>query len=47
LIEVIVILSGERLEIQQEQIPDAFWPATGKYRMRGKGGSYITNDLAC
>jgi phenol 2-monooxygenase len=34
-IEVIVILSGERLDIQQEQIPDCFWPVTGEYKMRG------------
>ncbi|GFF70627.1 3-hydroxybenzoate 4-monooxygenase [Aspergillus lentulus] len=44
LIEVIVILSGERLEIQQEQIPDAFWPATGKYRMRDLHKIYIDDE---
>ncbi|GAB1212779.1 hypothetical protein ATERTT37_001926 [Aspergillus terreus] len=44
LIEVIVILSGERLEIQQDQIPDAFWPTTGKYRMRDLHKIYIDDE---
>ncbi|KAL4885436.1 FAD binding domain-containing protein [Aspergillus karnatakaensis] len=44
LIEVILILSGERLEIQQEQIPDAFWPTTGKYRMRDLHKIYIDDE---
>lgn len=35
-IEVIVVLSGERLKINQEQIPQCFWPVTGKWRMRGR-----------
>ena len=34
-IEVILILSGDRLKTKQEQIPDCFWPVTGKWRMRG------------
>ena len=34
-IEVIVVLSGERLKIDQEQIPQYFLPATGRWRMRG------------
>lgn len=35
-IEVIVVLSGERLKINQEQIPQCFCPVTGKWRMRGR-----------
>lgn len=35
-IEVIVVLFGERLKINQEQIPQCFWPVTGKWRMRGR-----------
>lgn len=35
-IEVIVVLYGERLKINQEQIPQCFWPLTGKWRMRGR-----------
>jgi phenol 2-monooxygenase (NADPH) len=34
-IEVILVLSGERLKTEQEIIPGCFWPATGKYQMRG------------
>ncbi|KAL4963773.1 FAD binding domain-containing protein [Aspergillus stella-maris] len=44
LIEVILILSGERLDIQQEQIPDAFWPTTGKYKMRDVHKIYIDDE---
>lgn len=36
-IEVIVVLSGERLKINQEQIPLWFCPVTGKWGVRGKG----------
>ena len=35
-IEVIVVLSGERLKTSQEQIPRCFWPVTGKWGVRGK-----------
>ena len=35
-IEVIVVLSGERLKTELEQIPQCFMPVTGKWRMRGK-----------
>ncbi|KAL9082499.1 MAG: hypothetical protein Q9165_008876 [Trypethelium subeluteriae] len=34
-IEVILILSGERLKVNQEQIPECFYPVTGQWRMRG------------
>lgn len=35
LIEPIVVLSSKFTETQQEQVPDYFWPVTGKWRMRG------------
>ena len=35
-IEVLVVLSGERLKIEQEQIPHYFRPVTGKWGVRGK-----------
>jgi len=35
-IEPIVVLHGSRVEIEQDQIPDVFWPVTGEYRMRGE-----------
>jgi len=34
-IEPILVLHGERVEMEQNMIPDIFWPVTGKWRMRG------------
>lgn len=34
-IEPIVVLSGQRIKIDQSQIPDCFSPVTGKWKMRG------------
>lgn len=34
-IEPIVVLHGDRHSMEQEQIPDYFWPPTGKWKMRG------------
>lgn len=34
-IEPIVVFSGERMKLEQEQIPEYFWPVTGKWKMRG------------
>jgi phenol 2-monooxygenase len=36
LLESIVVLSGDRVKIEQEQISDVFWPTTGKWGMRGR-----------
>jgi hypothetical protein len=36
LIEPIVVFSGERIKLEQEEIPEFFWPATGKWKMRGE-----------
>lgn len=30
-----MVLTGERVKVEQEQIPDFFWPETGKWGMRG------------
>jgi phenol 2-monooxygenase len=35
-IEPLVVLFGERVKVEQEQLPDYFWPVTGKWQMRGK-----------
>lgn len=35
-IEPIVVLYGERIKLEQEQIPQFFWPVTGQWKMRGK-----------
>lgn len=35
-IEPILVLSGDRIRIEQEQIPQYFWPVTGRWQMRGK-----------
>ncbi|MCJ1416205.1 hypothetical protein MMC32_002540 [Xylographa parallela] len=43
-IEVIVVLSGERLQIDQEQIPEYFRPVTGKWRMRDLNKVYIDDE---
>jgi phenol 2-monooxygenase len=46
LIEPIVVLSGERVKIEQEQIPNFFWPVTGKWGMRGMSRHQVfQNDL--
>ena len=34
-IEPILVLHGERVEMEQNMIPDMFWPVTGKWQMRG------------
>jgi len=35
-IEPILVLSGERVQMEQEMIPDVFWPVTGKWKIRGR-----------
>jgi len=35
-IEPILVLSGERVKMEQEMIPDVFWPVTGKWKLRGR-----------
>ena len=35
-IEVILVISGERLKIDQERIPQCFQPVTGQWQMSGR-----------
>jgi phenol 2-monooxygenase len=35
LIEPLLLLSSKFLETEQSQIPDYFWPETGKWGIRG------------
>lgn len=34
-IETILVLSDGMAKVEQNQIPDYFWPVTGKWKMRG------------
>jgi len=43
-IEPIVVISGKRVEIEQEQIPDYFWPVTGKWRMRDLHKVFVDDE---
>jgi phenol 2-monooxygenase len=36
LIDPVLVLSGKRTAVEQEQIPEYFTPVTGKWRMKGK-----------
>jgi phenol 2-monooxygenase len=45
-IEVLVLLSGDRLTTKQEQIPQPFSPETGKWRVRGKTNSHNMSELS-
>ena len=35
-IEPLLVLSSKFLDTQQDRIPDVFWPATGKWKIRGR-----------
>ncbi len=43
-IEPILVLSGERVKIEQDQIPEYFWPVTGKYRMRDIHRTFVDDE---
>ncbi|OBT98270.1 hypothetical protein VE01_03135 [Pseudogymnoascus verrucosus] len=43
-IEPIVVLSGKRINTVQEQIPDCFWPITGKWKMRDLHKVYFDDE---
>ncbi|MCJ1285678.1 hypothetical protein MMC26_005019 [Xylographa opegraphella] len=43
-IEAIVVLSGDRFKIDQEQIPPCFRPVKGKWRMRDLNKIYIDDE---
>lgn len=44
LIEIIVVLCGSRVEIEQEDIPECFWPVTGKWRMRDLHKVFVDDE---
>ncbi|KAI9706864.1 MAG: hypothetical protein M1820_004643 [Bogoriella megaspora] len=44
LIEPIVVLSGDRMKIEQEDIPDYFWPETGRWKMRDIHKVFIDDE---
>ncbi|OCT50538.1 Phenol 2-monooxygenase [Cladophialophora carrionii] len=43
-IEPIVVFTGERMKLEQEQIPDYFWPITGKWRMRDLHKVFVDDE---
>ncbi|KAI1611996.1 phenol 2-monooxygenase [Exophiala viscosa] len=43
-IEPIVIFSGDRVELEQEQIPKLFWPETGKWKMRDLHKTFVDDE---
>ena len=46
-IEPIVVFNGERVKLEQEEIPEFFWPATGKWKMRGERQGKPRNSDEC
>jgi phenol 2-monooxygenase len=38
IIEPILVLKSKFLEVEQESIPDYFWPVSGKWKIRGMFG---------
>ncbi|OAG37359.1 hypothetical protein AYO21_08436 [Fonsecaea monophora] len=43
-IEPIVLVSGNRVQLEQEQIPDYFWPVTGKWKMRDLHKVFVDDE---
>ncbi|KFZ07827.1 hypothetical protein V502_09725 [Pseudogymnoascus sp. VKM F-4520 (FW-2644)] len=43
-IDSIVVLSGQRVKIEQSQIPGCFWPATGKWKMQDLHKVYFDDE---
>ncbi|KAI9691688.1 MAG: hypothetical protein M1822_007760 [Bathelium mastoideum] len=43
-IEPIVVFSGRRLDLEQEQIPPYFWPETGKWKMRDLHKIFVDDE---
>jgi phenol 2-monooxygenase len=39
-----LVLYGERVKIEQDQIPDFFMPATGKWRMRDIHKTFVDDE---
>ncbi|EXJ90946.1 hypothetical protein A1O1_04053 [Capronia coronata CBS 617.96] len=43
-IEPIVVLSGDRVKLEQEEIPPFFWPVTGKWKMRDLHRVFVDDE---
>ncbi|KIX96771.1 uncharacterized protein Z520_07491 [Fonsecaea multimorphosa CBS 102226] len=43
-IEPIVVATGARVQLEQEQIPDYFWPVTGKWKMRDLHKVFVDDE---
>ncbi|KAI1871577.1 uncharacterized protein JN550_004571 [Neoarthrinium moseri] len=43
-INLVLVLSGSRTEIEQEQIPEVFTPVTGKWKMKCLFKTYVDDD---
>ncbi|PVH75655.1 putative phenol 2-monooxygenase [Cadophora sp. DSE1049] len=43
-IEPIVVFHGKRVEMEQEQIPEYFWPETGKWGMRDLHKTFVDDE---
>lgn len=43
-VEPIVVFHGERVKLEQEQIPEYFWPTTGKWRMRDLHKTFVDDE---
>ena len=43
-IEPLLVLSGERVSTEQADIPEYFWPATGKWKIRDLHKTFIDDD---
>ncbi|KIW20628.1 hypothetical protein PV08_01204 [Exophiala spinifera] len=43
-IEPIVVFSGTRVEMEQEEIPDYFWPVSGKWKLRDLHKTFVDDE---
>ncbi|KAK5312511.1 hypothetical protein LTR93_011310 [Exophiala xenobiotica] len=44
LIEPIVVFTGEKIKLEQDQIPQVFWPITGRWRMRDLHKTFVDDE---
>lgn len=45
IIETILVLHGDRKQIQQDELDDYYWPSSGKWAMRGKFRRHILSAV--
>jgi phenol 2-monooxygenase len=45
IIEPILVLSSKFLEMEQELIPDYFWPVSGKWKIRGPVSCFVSESI--